>query len=140
MPCGIFSEFPRFLPKDTLFHIIAHDIKSPMSIMISFTEFLQDDFDDFSKVEIFKIIDRLNKSSREGLQLLENLPDWAKSQTGKLTFTPEPGLVSIHASEEKGVVTISVTDTCAGILSPRRAEPLVWRANQSLKNYCFTHA
>lgn len=161
--------------KDILFHIIAHDIKSPMSIMISFTELLQEDFDDFSKTEILKIIDRLNKSSREGLQLLENLLDWAKSQTGKLIFNPasipvkmivgdtlklmagnaaekkieistaipedltcfadknmtsvilrnlisnaikftsEQGRVSIRAKEEKGVVTISVSDNGVGI-------------------------
>jgi len=75
--------------KDTLFHIMAHDIKSPMSIMISFTELLLEGFDEFSKPEILEIIKRLNKSSREGMQLLENLGDWARSQTGKLTFAPQ---------------------------------------------------
>lgn len=101
--------------KDTLFHIIAHDIKSPMSIMISFTELLKEDFDDFEKAEILKILDRLNKSSNEGLQLLENLLHWAKSQTGKLVFTPEKLQVAALVTDTIKLMSLNAQSKHIGI-------------------------
>lgn len=75
--------------KDIMLRILAHDLKSPVSTMISFTELLLEEFDQFSEQEIRRIISNLNRTAVEGLYLLENLLIWARSQTGKLAFNPK---------------------------------------------------
>jgi len=75
--------------KDTLFRIIAHDLKNPISVVVSYTEVIAEDFDDYDQEELLEIIQKLNKSSNEGLRLLENLMEWARAQTGAISFEPQ---------------------------------------------------
>ena len=78
--------------KDKLFSIIAHDLRSPFSNIIGLTELILDKSIDFEESE--KHIEILNSSAKNTLILLDNLLNWAKSQTGKLTFKPEKILLS----------------------------------------------
>lgn len=75
--------------KDKFFSIIAHDLKSPFTALIGFTEMMIDDFDTFSKEELKEYIQTLLKSSKSTLNLLQNLLNWSRLQTGKMEFTPE---------------------------------------------------
>ncbi len=80
--------------KDTLFRVIAHDLKNPISVVVSYTEVISEDFDDYDREELLEIIQKLNKSSNEGLRLLENLMEWARTQSGAISF--EPQQINIH--------------------------------------------
>ena len=75
--------------KDKFFSIIAHDLKSPFQALIGFSEMLSEEFSDFSEDEVADIICMMNKSATTGFNLLENLLDWANSQTNKITCRPE---------------------------------------------------
>jgi signal transduction histidine kinase len=75
--------------KDKLFRIIAHDLKTPISVVIQFTELLQENLDTYDKDTIQKFLSLLNKSSRSGFDLLSNLMTWAQSQTGGIPFEPQ---------------------------------------------------
>ncbi|MCF8302183.1 MAG: tetratricopeptide repeat-containing sensor histidine kinase [Bacteroidales bacterium] len=75
--------------KDTLFRIIAHDLKNPVSVINSYTELIIDEFDDFDREELLDITHKLHKSSNETLRLLDNLMQWARSETGTVSFSPE---------------------------------------------------
>jgi len=80
--------------KDRFFSIIGHDLKGPIGQMIQFSQLLQDGYKDLSEEEIQKFTIATNKSSIRGFKLLENLLDWAQSQTGRISFHPEPFLIS----------------------------------------------
>jgi len=75
--------------KDRFFHMIAHDLKSPLSAMISFTDILQQNLDQFSEQEIRSFLNSLYQSSSQGFRLLENLLDWARLQSGAIEYSPD---------------------------------------------------
>ncbi len=75
--------------KDRFFRIIGHDLKTPLSQVIQLLEMLKDDIDSLSKEELKTCLSYLRDSSVEGMNLLENLLEWASAQTGSISFTPE---------------------------------------------------
>lgn len=74
--------------KDKLFSIIAHDLKNPFGHILNFSGLLMDHYDQYSDSRRKQFIDLINKSSRQIYLLLENLLDWARSQSGKMDFFP----------------------------------------------------
>ncbi|NPA37132.1 MAG: hypothetical protein GXO47_09830 [Chlorobi bacterium] len=66
--------------KDRLFSIVGHDLRSPFSVQCSLTELLVTDFDGMTKEEKLEIINAINKTAHQGIGLLSNLLDWARTQ------------------------------------------------------------
>jgi signal transduction histidine kinase len=75
--------------KDRFFHMVAHDLKSPLSSMISFTDLLQKHLEQFDEKQIKEFLNSLHQSSSQGFKLLENLLDWARMQSNRIDFEPE---------------------------------------------------
>lgn len=75
--------------KDKLFSIIAHDLKNPVGNIQLISELLLDSYQkkDFQTLE--ELIEMIGSQSKETLSLLETLFDWAKSQAGKINYSPE---------------------------------------------------
>ena len=76
--------------KDKFFSIIAHDLKNPFNAIISLSDFLTKDFNlmpDNEKLELVKLI---NISSENAYSLLENLLQWARTQTDRIKYNPQP--------------------------------------------------
>jgi len=75
--------------KDKFFSIIGHDLKSSFNSILGFSKLIEDDVKtkDMSRIE--KHAGILNASAISTYKLLENLLEWAKSQTGNMTFNPE---------------------------------------------------
>lgn len=74
--------------KDTFFRIISHDLKSPLGVIMSFTDLLKDNIHDFNNEEIQSFIRKLHNTSTESFKLLENLLEWSRSQSGTLKYDP----------------------------------------------------
>ena len=74
--------------KDKFFSIIAHDLKGPFNAIMGFSEILTTDWDDYSEEERLNFIQNINTSAKNTFRLLENLLEWAMTQTGKITFQP----------------------------------------------------
>jgi len=74
--------------KDKFFSIIAHDLRSPFTSLLSFSEFLIEDIDDLPKDEIKLFAEKINESSKNVFSLLENLLQWSRIQTGKIPYEP----------------------------------------------------
>jgi len=74
--------------KDKLFSIIAHDLRSPFNSILGYSELLleNDNVDQKEKEAYIKIV---HSSAKNTLNLLDNLLNWAKSQTGQIIFNPE---------------------------------------------------
>ncbi|MFT3738049.1 MAG: HAMP domain-containing sensor histidine kinase [Breznakibacter sp.] len=70
--------------KDKLFSIIGHDLRSPFSAQCSLSELLITEYDNFSKKEIIDSLKAINKSAKNGMDLLSNLLDWAKTQNNSI--------------------------------------------------------
>ncbi|MGE5394129.1 MAG: PAS domain S-box protein [Candidatus Saccharibacteria bacterium] len=75
--------------KDKFFSIIAHDLKGPFNSIIGFSDLLVDRIreEDYEEIEKYAII--IQNSSRRAMDLIMNLMEWSRSQTGRLDFKPE---------------------------------------------------
>jgi len=75
--------------KDKLFSIIAHDLKSPFNSILGFTILLMESINDHDFEKSETLISYINDSAKNTFNLLNNLLEWAKSQTGQLKFNPK---------------------------------------------------
>lgn len=73
--------------KDKFFTIIAHDLKNPFSTVISISDLLIQKQEKIAPEQAHEYIKQINKYSRGAFNLLENLLQWAKSQTGSLKIS-----------------------------------------------------
>lgn len=70
--------------KDRLFSIIGHDLRSPFTALIGFSDYLIEDIDELEKNEISLYARKINESAKNIFSLLENLLDWSRIETGRI--------------------------------------------------------
>ena len=75
--------------KDKFFSIIAHDLKNPMNNILGFSDLLAIKLNENNREEIKFISRAIKHSVIQTNNLLENLLEWALSQTGNVHFEPE---------------------------------------------------
>ena len=80
--------------KDKFFSIIAHDLKNPFNDLMGFTQLLALNIEKYDKSKIEQFVKIIHQSSKLAYNLLENLLDWSRSQTGTLKFNPEKILIN----------------------------------------------
>jgi PAS domain S-box-containing protein len=75
--------------KDKFFSIIAHDLRSPFNSIMGLCDLLirQTRQKDYEGIE--KYAEIIQTSAQLSMDLLVNLLDWARTQTGKMEFNPE---------------------------------------------------
>ncbi|MFP4469318.1 MAG: ATP-binding protein [Bacteroidales bacterium] len=76
--------------KDMFFSIIAHDLKNPFNSLIGLSEMMMEDYERLSDDEKKDMIANLHGISESTYNLLENLLDWSRVQTGSMTVNVEP--------------------------------------------------
>jgi PAS domain S-box-containing protein len=74
--------------KDRLFSIIAHDLKNPFHSILGFTEILQQQYKDITPEKQQEFLTMIQASTQSAYELLENLLDWARTQTKKINIKP----------------------------------------------------
>lgn len=75
--------------KDVFFSIIAHDLRNPLGSFKQITELMYAEFDTYSDAEKKETIFEIQKSASRVYSLLEQLLDWARTQTGNMPFYPK---------------------------------------------------
>jgi len=90
--------------KDKFFSIIAHDLRSPFHNIVGFSNLLVRDAFAKNYEGIEKFADIIQDSSIRALELLKNLLEWSRSQTGRMKFTP----IKLHVNELADVVIRSM--------------------------------
>ena len=70
--------------KDKFFSIIAHDLKNPLHTILGFAHILRENLDNFDQDEFKGFIDYIITTSNSSSLLLENLLQWALTQTGSI--------------------------------------------------------
>ena len=75
--------------KDKFFSIISHDLKSPFTSIAGFSDILVEQVREknYEKIEIYATI--IQDSSQRVMDLLMNLLEWSRSQTGQMQYQPE---------------------------------------------------
>jgi signal transduction histidine kinase len=74
--------------KDKFFSIIAHDLKNPFNVLIGLSDIVKNDPEVRDSEDFEQIIDGIFQTAKSGYNLLENLLEWARSQTGDLEYKP----------------------------------------------------
>jgi PAS domain S-box-containing protein len=75
--------------KDRLFSIISHDLRSPFTGLLGYSEMLVDDFDEMERDEIKTHIAAIKEISENIFVHLSNLLEWSRLQRGKIKINPE---------------------------------------------------
>ncbi len=74
--------------KDKFFSIIAHDLRNPFNAVSGFSNLLIKKIDTITQEKSLKYLNTIYTASKTGNNLLENLLQWSRSQTGHITFEP----------------------------------------------------
>ncbi len=90
--------------KDKFFSIIAHDLKNPFNSLLGFSELLTTDYDELTDEEKRLYIDEIRKVSKSSYQLLDNLLNWARAQTGKIQYIPDEFDLNYLVNEVKNLI------------------------------------
>jgi PAS domain S-box-containing protein len=85
--------------KDKLFSIIGHDLQSPLSNIIGFSELIEKGYDLYSDEDIRRYNRIVYDISQSVSSLLENLLTWARSQRNQIKVIPR--YVPVHMVAEK---------------------------------------
>ncbi len=83
-----------YATKDKLFTIIAHDLRSPFNSILGFSELLNKNAKSNHDDETVRFSKIIISTANNTLHLLDNLLNWAKSQTGQINFNPEKIILS----------------------------------------------
>jgi signal transduction histidine kinase len=74
--------------KDRFFSIIAHDLRNPFHTVSGFAEILIKDYKNLPPEKIERFLNLIYNSSANGNNLLENLLQWSRTQTGRIAYEP----------------------------------------------------
>ncbi len=80
--------------KDKFFSIISHDLRNPFAAIVSFSRILKRDISNLTNQELKDLALELDKSVLKINNLLENLLQWSRTQTGKIKYEPE--YIAVH--------------------------------------------
>lgn len=75
--------------KDQFFGILAHDLKTPLVGFRSITEALQTHHATLPPERVHYFLDQMHNAAHQLYDLLQNLLQWALSQTGRLRYVPQ---------------------------------------------------
>ena len=92
--------------KDKFFGIIAHDLKNPFSSLIGATEYLYKEIDKHDRKKIKMLAKILYESAQSGFDILTNLLEWSRAQTGTMNYDPEK--INLQNMVEKNINLVAV--------------------------------
>ena len=95
--------------KDKFFSIIAHDLKNPFNVIVSYTGILKTDLELFSKEQLEQIISDLNEASENGYNLLQNLLLWTRSQTNRIHILKSNFILADVFKDVKALAEFNLT-------------------------------
>jgi signal transduction histidine kinase len=75
--------------KDKFFSILAHDLKNPFNTLMGLSEVLLNNKEIKDSDQYDELIEGIHKTASSGYNLLENLLEWSRSQTGNIKLDPQ---------------------------------------------------
>lgn len=99
--------------KDSILAILAHDLRSPLNGIIGIIEYLKSDYAKMQRSELEDIIDLLHKESKNELEMLDYILEWARIKYASEVFTPVK--IRLIQSVNKAFNTLNEVAATAGI-------------------------
>jgi len=93
--------------KDKFFSIVAHDLKSPFAGILGYSQILLEEYYSLSEDEKYTFIKSIDELSQNAFSLLENLLEWSRIQTGRMSFKP----VEFNLVQELETTISLITET-----------------------------
>lgn len=92
--------------KDKFLSIIAHDLRNPFNSLLGLSEIYVEDNEDLSREEMIAFIQNVYDVSRQGYDLLQNLLEWSRLQSGN--FKLEKTHVNLKGAVSKAKDLLSM--------------------------------
>lgn len=115
--------------KDKFFSIISHDLRNPFNSLLGFSELLANNIDDLTEQEVKDSAKTLNRTANHLFNLLTNLLEWSRLQTGNFTMENMDFTLSViinyildiysTAISEKQLTIIKETDCSINVFADR---------------------
>jgi PAS domain S-box-containing protein len=112
--------------KDKLFSIIAHDLRSPFSPLLGLSEILATDIDSLTPEEISGYCTEINKALKNQYNLLENLLNWSRMETGKITVNPVNLNLLECVNKVVNLMDVNARNKNISLINSVFAEPIVF--------------
>lgn len=119
--------------KDKFFSIIAHDLKSPFTALLGFSEFIAEQSDDLSPEEIKEFGKQIYVSAKSLFNLLENLLNWSRIQTGRMEFQPSDFTFNSVLNEIKNLYGMNLSRKSIKLID-KISEPFEIYADKNMIN------
>jgi len=75
--------------KDRFISILAHDLRSPFTVLLGLSEFLIENIREYDTDEIENHLKLIKNSAQNTFALLEDLLKWIRAQSGNIPFKPQ---------------------------------------------------
>lgn len=111
--------------KDKFFSIIAHDLRNPFNAIIGLTDILLLSLHELDIQKLQKTLENIKGSSQQAHELLENLLLWARSQTGTISFRPEPLDLKVQVEESIELVAGQAARKNISIIAEYKTDGLI---------------
>lgn len=108
--------------KDKFFSIVAHDLKSPFTALLGYSEVMANEYSEMSIEELGEFAINMNDVAKKTYTLLENLLEWSRIQTGRMKYNPE-NLV-LHRIAQQVVDLFIDNAKKKGVLLRNRTNPI----------------
>ncbi len=115
--------------KDKFFSILAHDLRSPFNSVLGLVELLQASLQENNIEELGEHVEMIAQAATKATNLLNNLMEWARTQTGRIIFSPiEYDLVDqldhvvnfyLAIAEQKGIKIVAIKPAIILIMADR---------------------
>jgi PAS domain S-box-containing protein len=90
--------------KDKFLSIVSHDLRAPFNSILGFTEILLDETSEFTPEEEKEFLAFIKQAAEQQLNLLGNLLDWSRLETGRIRFEPKP--TDLKSLVDKSIVSL----------------------------------
>lgn len=94
--------------KDKFFSIIAHDLRSPFTALVGMSQYLATGLDKLDAETAKEFLQGMHKSSKNAFNLLENLLEWSRIQTGRMPIEPEEIDVAEIVRENLALLEVNI--------------------------------
>ncbi len=94
--------------KDKFFSIIAHDLRSPFTALVGMSQYLATGIDKLDAETAKEFLEGMHKSSKNAFNLLENLLEWSRIQTGRISIEPEKVDIAEIVSENLALLEVNI--------------------------------
>jgi len=96
--------------KDKFFSIISHDLRNPFNSLLGFSELLANNIDELTEQEIKDSAKTLNRTANNLFNLLTNLLEWSRLQTGNFTIEKNDFVLSVIVNYILDVYSSSIAE------------------------------